>query len=235
VDGLASKLLRTADDGAIVAGTLAASRIVELLYDSTAVGGTGGWLVQGLLAKAPAAWVVFNQQLIPVSGTSNQTNKNLATGAGQQDVTCVAHGLATGRVMTLNYALAPALEDTPYYVFAAGVDTLRLCKSKADAVAGVGIVFTSSRSDLIGKVFTVDPILAQEGVDSVIWRGGAYGDWFVDLATDRPNANYPVLVSGAHVDSSDPDYMILKLVTAAGPSLLGAENRLSPRVTVHCP
>ncbi|HEY6565386.1 MAG TPA: hypothetical protein VIY86_12870 [Pirellulaceae bacterium] len=234
VDGLPAKALRTADDGAIVQGAWAAGRVAELIYDPTAAGGAGGWLVQGILAVVPAAHVVVN--LVNTHPNSpNRSTKNTQAVSGQ-NLTVNAHGFVTGRLVWLNDPILPAEELHEYYVIVVDANTIRLATSKANAAAGIGLpAFTGTwEGELLGY-YLVDPILSSVGVDGVIWRQ-ELGAFWVDFASDRPNANYPVLIGVGSMNAGESGYGWLTAATTGGFAVLVNDiNETTSRLSLYCP
>lgn len=185
VDGLTAKAVRTADDTTPDAAQISASRIAEVVYDASANGGSGAWLVQGLPRSSAPTMVVFDSTIATIGGScSFAAASSLVTVSS-------SHGLTTGDVVWFTAGVGGVTGYFPYYAIVVTATTFKLASSKALALAGTNIALTDNSNYLR---WTTNPIIRAVNVDGVVRR--QQGRYYIDFTTAQPTVTYVVTATG---------------------------------------
>lgn len=121
---------------------------------------------------------------LSVSGINMVNGTNSAATLGSAVLHIPSHGLSSALPVLYGApvgVLGGLADQTTYYVIPIGTDDLKLAASKVDAVAGTGIVVTSTSTQLSANAFSLSP-LAIGGVPSFKWQASNDNVSWVDLA-----------------------------------------------------
>lgn len=185
VDGLTAKALRTAEDTTPDAAQIAASRIGEVVYDASANGGSGAWLVQALPRSTAPTMVVFDSSIDTTGGSCSFAAASSLVTSG------ASHGLVTGDLVWFTTDVGGVEDYFPYYAIVVTATTFKLASTKALALAGTNIALTDNTNYYLR--WTANPILRANNVDGVVRR--QVGRYYVDFATPMAAATYAAVLT----------------------------------------
>lgn len=151
--------------------------------------GVSGALVTSTATKNGTAYnfalVSSSPSALSASGAAMTGGTNAADTLGSATIHIASHGLTKALPVLYSAAgggvIGGLTNQTTYYAIAVDANNIKLATSKVNAVAGTGIVVTSTSTQLVAHTFTLAP-LAITGTPSFKWQVSNDNSSWDDLA-----------------------------------------------------
>lgn len=139
---------------------------------------------------------------ITTSGATMVMGADAATTKNSDTLTVTAHGLGSGYGLWFStgsgVALSPLVVGTTYYTIPVTANTFKLATTKANALAGTAITFTSSSTLTSAPSYTLNaPVIA--GTPALVWQVSNDGTYWVNFSSNTYGAVVPPVTMSSYL------------------------------------